>query len=213
MKNHIARHIALATLLSAAAPGGIGASSASQAGTEAETEAQLIERVRAATARFEDVEVALAEGYIPDPSGICVSAAAEGLPAEWGGMGMHYIRPDLLGITGVEPRVKGEGLHTDFDQPAILLYEPQADGSLVLVGVENLVFEAGWRAAGNDAPPSLLGRDWDYMADDPATPGDEAHGFEPHWDQHVWFRENPMGNLMPFNPAVTCEHHEGGHTH
>ena len=46
------------------------------------------------------------------------------------------------------------------------------------------------------------------MADDPGTPGDEAHGFAPHYDQHVWlFRENPMGELMPFNPNVTCEHH------
>jgi hypothetical protein len=45
------------------------------------------------------------------------------------------------------------------------------------------------------------------MADDPATPGDEAHGFMPHYDQHVWlFRENPMGELMPFNPNVTCDH-------
>ena len=46
-----------------------------------------------------------------------------------------------------------------------------------------------------------------HMADDPSTPGDEAHGFMPHYDQHVWlFRENPMGVLMPFNPNVTCEH-------
>lgn len=178
-----------------------------------EAEAAFIESVRAATERFENVETALAEGYIPDPSGMCVSAAAEGLPAEWGDMGLHYLRPDLLGITGTAPRVAGNGLHTDFAAPAILLYEPQADGSLVLVGVENLVFEAGWRAAGNAEPPALLGRTWDYMADDPATPGDEAHGFEPHWDQHVWFRTNPAGNLMPFNTAVTCQHHKGGHTH
>lgn len=176
-------------------------------------EAAFIEEVRKATERFANVEVALAAGYVPDPSGMCVSAAAEGMPAEWGDMGIHYLRPDLLGITGTEPRVSGNGQHTDFLDPAILLYEPQADGSLVLVGVENLVFEAGWRAAGNTEAPSLLGRTWDYMADDPATPGDEAHGFEPHWDQHVWFRDNPSGNLQPFNPTVTCAHHKGGHSH
>lgn len=180
---------------------------------EPEVVTSFIENVQQATSRFESVEAALAEGYIPDPSGMCVSAAAEGLPAEWGSMGLHYIHPDLLGITATMPRVAGEGLHTAWNQPSILLYEPQADGSLVLVGVENLVFEAGWRAAGNTEAPSLLGQTWDYMADDPATPGDEAHGFEPHWDQHVWFRENPSGSLMPFNPAVTCDHHLGGHTH
>ena len=55
----------------------------------------------------------------------------------------------------------------------------------------------------------LNGRSWDHMADDPATPGDEAHGFAPHFDQHVWlFRENPAGDLMPFNANVTCEHHK-----
>lgn len=199
----------LATAALALALAGVTSGVAAQA----EDEAAFIETVRQATARFENVEAALAEGYIPDPSGMCVSAAAEGMPAEWGDMGVHYMRPDLLGITGVAPRVSGNGFHTDFAAPAILLYEPQADGSLVLVGVENLVFEAGWRAAGNTEPPVLLGRTWDYMADDPATPGDEAHGFEPHWDQHVWFRPNPAGNLMPFNPAATCAHHEGGQSH
>ncbi|WP_245242989.1 hypothetical protein [Pararhodobacter sp. SW119] len=174
--------------------------------------AALVASIQAATLRFENVEVALAEGFVPDPSGHCVSAAAEGLPTEWGAMGIHYLRPDLLGITATEPRVDGVGLHTDFLNPSILLYEPQADGSLVLVGVENLVFEAAWRRAGNTDAPSLAGRNWDNMADDPATPGDEAHGFEPHWDQHVWFRPNPLGPLHPFNPNVTCEHHASAHS-
>ena len=29
-----------------------------------------------------------------------------------------------------------------------MIYEPQADGSLELVGIENLVFQAAWKAAG-----------------------------------------------------------------
>ena len=97
--------------------------------------------------------------------------------------------------------------------PSILIYEPQADGSLKLVAIENLVFIEAWKAAGNDAPPSLLDRTWDYMADDPATEVDEAHGFAPHYDQHVWvFRDNPAGVLEPFNAAATCEHHQAhGH--
>ena len=67
-----------------------------------------------------------------------------------------------------------------------------------------------WNASGKTEELVLNGRGWDHMADDPATPGDEAHGFMPHYDQHVWlFRENPMGELMPFNPMVTCEHHKG----
>jgi hypothetical protein len=167
--------------------------------------------IRDSATKYKDVEAALAAGYILAPPGECVDAALEGLPAEWGAMGLHYIHPGLLNITATEPRVNGGGTHTDFTEPAILLYEPQADGSLELVGVENLVFQKAWHGAGNDGPPVLLGRNWDTMADNPATEIDEAHGFEPHYDQHVWvFRENPSGPLMPFNPAVTCEHHKGG---
>lgn len=171
----------------------------------------LVSAIQAATARFEDVNQALAEGYIPDPSGHCVDAAAEGLPAEWGAMGIHYIHPVALGITAGEPRVEGNGLNTDFLKPSILLYEPQADGSLKLVGVENLVFEAAWKAAGHAEGPSLGGRKWDHMADDAATAADEAHGFMPHYDQHVWFVDNPAGRLNPFNPKVTCAHHTQRH--
>jgi hypothetical protein len=179
--------------------------------SHAEAEKSAVEAVKAATERFQDVDVALAEGYIPDPSNHCVTAEAEGLPAAWGAMGIHYLHPGLLGLTASEPRVDGTGIHTDFDNPAILLYEPQTDGSLQLVAVENLVFEKAWQEAGNSGPPTFAGRDWDRMADDPNTPGDEAHGFEPHYDQHVWFRDNPLGALMPFNPAVTCEHHTSTH--
>ena len=122
-------------------------------------------------------------------------------------MGIHYIHPAKLQINGTEPRVDGMSTYTDWAKPAILIYEPQADGSMKLVAVENLVFEAAWDAAANGEELVLNGRGWDHMADDPSTPGDEAHGFMPHYDQHVWlFRENPMGVLMPFNPNVTCEH-------
>ena len=104
--------------------------------------------------------------------------------------------------------------HTDFLDPAILLYEPQSDGSMVLVGVENLVFQKAWAEAGNDGPPTFAGRTWDAMADDPKTEIDEAHEFQPHYDQHVWtLRDNPKGNLAPFNPNVTCEYAEKASGH
>lgn len=178
----------------------------------AAAEDYALDAMRAAAEKYKDVNVALAEGFIPDPSGHCISAAEEGLPAEWGGMGIHYLRPDLLKLAPPSERVDGASTYTDFMKPAILLYEPQADGSMVLVGVENLVFEAAWMAAGHDGPPVLNGRNWDRMADDPATEADEAHGFMPHYDQHVWlFRDNPNGALLPFNPNVTCAHHMQSH--
>ncbi|MCE8016018.1 hypothetical protein HOP62_08005 [Halomonas sp. MCCC 1A17488] len=167
----------------------------------------MVGAIRVATQRFENINTALAEGYVPDPSGRCVSAETEGLDAELGGMGLHYLRPDLLGITATHPRVDGNGLHTDFHAPAILLYEPQEDGTMKLVGVENLVFQKAWHAAGNSEPPVFAGRTWDAMADDPATTIDEAHGFEPHYDQHVWFNDDGTLHLESFNPRVSCTHH------
>lgn len=167
-----------------------------------------LDALRERVAKYQDVNVALADGYI-NPDNHCVYAEGEGLPAELGAMGIHFIHPALLQITGTDPKVDGTGTYTDWTQPSILIYEPQADGSLELVAVENLVFEAAWQAAGNAEVPVLNGRTWDHMADDPNTPGDEAHGFTPHMDQHVWlFRENPAGILMPFNANVTCEHHK-----
>ncbi|SIS95231.1 hypothetical protein SAMN05421759_107124 [Roseivivax lentus] len=167
-----------------------------------------LDAMRDAVSKYQDIEVALAEGYIT-PDNHCVSAAGEGLPAELGAMGMHFIHPALLEITGTEPRVNGNGTHTDWMRPSVLIYEPQADGSMELVAVENLVFQEAWETSGKTEELVLNGRGWDHMADDPNTPGDEAHGFMPHFDQHVWlFRENPMGVLMPFNPNVTCEHHQ-----
>jgi hypothetical protein len=219
MRNAVLASMIALVVMTAAAAAVLSARSAPAEPSLAELPVEpTLDEVRAATDRFRDVAIALAEGYVPDPMGMCVTAEMEGLPAEAGAMGIHYMRPDLLQITAVEPRVDGTGTHTDFAQPAILIYEPQADGSLELVAVENLVFKRAWHAAGNTAPPAFHGVPYDHMEDDPATELDEAHGFEAHYDRHVWiYRENPDGVFAPFNPAVTCRHHkapagEGGHT-
>jgi hypothetical protein len=175
-----------------------------------------LEEVRELTMRFQDVDVALADGYIRDPGDVCETAEMMGRPASDGVMGIHFFRPDLLGITGPpNPKVNGTGMHTDFRKPAVLIYEPQADGSLALVAVENLVFLKSWEEAGHTAPPTYLGNAYNRMVDDPATELDEAHHFEAHYDLHVWLhRENPNGTFAQFNPAATCAHHKkAGHGH
>jgi hypothetical protein len=201
--------LSLAALLMGACAAALGATSGPGPG-----EPTLAE-VREATERFQDVNVALAEGYVRDPANLCDTAAMMGRPAALGAMGIHFFRPDLLGITAPpSPRVNGDGIHTDFRRPAILIYEPQADGSLELVAVENLVFQRAWFDAGNTAPPRFHGVAYDEMVDNPATAADEAHMFEPHFDRHVWiYRDNPSGVFSPFNPAVTCEHHTGPTSH
>lgn len=170
-----------------------------------------LDEVRALTEKYKDVNVALADGYIRDPFDLCDTADMNGKPKELGAMGIHYFVPAQAGVTEPpNPRVNGNGTHTDFRKPTVLIYEPQADGSLELVAVENLVFKEAWHATGAKDPPSFHGVPYDAMADDPATPADEAHMFAPHYDRHVWlYRENPNGVFKSFNPAVSCEHHTG----
>lgn len=75
-------------------------------------------RVRAATARYHDVEMALADGYAP--ASTCVEDAGGA-----GAMGYHYVN---LGLVG----------QLDPAQPQALLYHPAPNGRLRLVAVEYL---------------------------------------------------------------------------
>ncbi len=170
-----------------------------------------LEEVKQLTEKYQDVKVALAAGYIRDPFDLCETADMMGKPVADGAMGVHYFRPDLAGVTAPpNPRVDGNGMNTDFRNPTVLIYEPQADDSLKLVAVENLVFQKAWKDAGKTEPPTFHGVAYDAMADDPATPLDEGHMFAPHYDRHVWiYRDNPKGVFTPFNPTVSCANHKG----
>ena len=60
--------------------------------------------MRTSIERFKDVDVALADGYLRDPADHCHTAEMAGMPAEWGVMGIHFFRPDMLGVTATEPQ-------------------------------------------------------------------------------------------------------------
>jgi hypothetical protein len=163
--------------------------------------------IRAANAQFQDVAAARAAGFAADPSGMCVSAAMVGAPAALGAMGIHYSSAARLGVTAFAPRLDGNDGVVDFLKPETLVYEPQGGGggTLRLVALEYVVFEAAWKAAGHTRPPTFQGKEFVYVADNPATPQDEAHGFAPHYNLHVWaFRDNASGLTADFNPAVRC---------
>ncbi len=211
------RHATLAAVLVFAACGSDTAQDQTSAATEAAANdaaaarTQLVAQIRSATEKYQDLGVAERDGYIPDPTGTCVSAAMVGLPESAGSMGLHYLRPDLLGITAPTPPLSGTDGIIDVAQPEVLVYEPQADGSMQLVAAEYLVVQVAWRAAGNTAPPTLAGEPFVPMVDDPATAMDEAHGFTPHYELHVWlYRDNPTGLFAEFNPNVSCAHGSTG---
>lgn len=178
------------------------------------TDAKLGEKLTEiyhATKKYKNVDTAIADGYIPDPMNVCETAPMLGEPSFLGAMGIHYFRPDLVGVTETSPRINGNGLHTDFMQPAVLIYEPQEDGSLALVAVENLVFQKAWHEAGYSDRPEFMGHQYFAMADNKDTETDEAHMFQPHYDLHMWlYRSNIHGLFIPFNPGVSCQNHTTG---
>lgn len=94
-------------------------------------------QTRAAVAPFHRVDAAVAAGYLPAPE--CVE-----------GMGVHHA--DLAAV--LDPAV-------DPSHPEVLVYEPQADGSMRLVAVEFVVLDLGQprrRPAADHDRPTTTGR-------------------------------------------------------
>ena len=140
--------------------------------------------VRAATAKYHNVEAALADGFVP---------VSECTSSPMGAMGVHYLRPDRLDLT------------TRPTEPELLLYEPRP-GGMRLVAVEYMVpvIVDGRPYFGTTPPPAMPS---------PTVLGHTMHGpmaghgpgMPWHWDFHVWlWRHNPSGMFEDWNPAVTC---------
>lgn len=157
--------------------------------------------VRQATAKYQDVRNAVADGFITD--GRCI-----GHPG-LGAMGVHYLHPKRAGMVMRDGRIHGTDRALDPMEPEVLVYAPQKDGSLKLAAVE---WYASLEAWGDGEAPNLFGVPFDLMRDDPATADDEAHEFTPHYDQHVWlFLDNPKGLFAQWNPNVVCPADGHGH--
>ena len=136
--------------------------------------------VRQATARYHDLDVALADGYQLGYGGI-VTGCIEHPTA--GAMGYHYFNAELFEDPTVDP-LRPEGL----------VYAPGPNGQLRLVAVEWVVPKAIWEAAGNVAPPSVLGADLHIL--NPAL----------NWYiHHAWlWKPNPTDMFADWNPRVDC---------
>ena len=176
----------LALLSSMAAAGTLiaadgGATNESEhSGHSTKVPAKLVETVRNATERFIDVNVAVSANY--QPAFGCVSGP------DHGAMGVHYINGALV----------GDGL-VDATKPEALIYEPQPDGSMRLVGVEFIVDAATWLKTHN-APPVLEGQAFQFV-DSP-----NRFSIPAFFELHVWaWRNNPNGAFVDWNNRVTCE--------
>lgn len=137
-----------------------------------------VAELRRAIAPYEDVQRALADGFVPTE--LCVESPA-------GGMGFHYVNPDRAR----QP--------LDPSKPSILVYTPDKDGSLKLGAAEFFVPDADQDLTTDEDRPFLWGRPFDGP-----MPGHEP-GMPAHYDLHVWTHvANPDGVLAAWNPRVRC---------
>jgi hypothetical protein len=138
---------------------------------------RLLAEIRAATARYHNIEEAYADGYILGSP--CVSSPE-------GGMGYHLINLDLVMDNVIDHR-----------QPEALVYEPMKNGRMRLVAVEYIVPYPFWDQA--EGVPVLGNKVFDDMPNFPEPLG-------PNYQLHVWvWKNNPAGIYNPYNPNVNCE--------
>lgn len=144
----------------------------------------LIDKVRAATSQYLDINVALHEGWsVATP---CVSGP------DAGAMGVHLILASRL-VPTLDPA-----------QPQLLIYEPGENGKMRLVGVEFIVLADAWAAAHGNTPPALDGNLLNYVA------SPNRYGLPSFYEIHVWaWEHNPKGSYADWNTHVTCEHQPG----
>ena len=163
----IAAAVVLATL------GAFAVAAAGRGGAESATPA---------TARFHDLDKALAAGYtlrLPDKTGAtCIAQPGAGA------MGVHMVNTSLLDGT------------IDAEHPEALVYEERNNGSLKLVAVEYVVFEADWQGGGT---PELFGQPFDYV------PVGNRYDLPAFYALHAWiWKPNPSGLFFAWNPRVDC---------
>lgn len=137
---------------------------------------EQVEISRKASAKYWDIEAAKADGYEQ------LFDCTEG---ESGNMGQHFIHPGRA----------GDGKLV-LEEPDVLMYEPQADGTMQLVAIEYVVFEKHWPEA---APPRFMGQ---VMKRKTAV---GTHPVEPFFEVHAWhWRHNPEGFFSDWNVNVSC---------
>ena len=146
--------------------------------------ASAFDGAKSATARFHDLDQAQDAGYtvrVADAAGIeCIAQPGEGA------MGIHMLNPSLL----------LDGGKIEAANPELLVYERRNDGSMKLVALEYLVFQADWQGGGK---PSLFGKEFDVIN------ADNRYGIPASYALHAWiWKPNPSGMLHPWNPRVDC---------
>jgi len=141
----------------------------------------LVDKVRAATDHFKDINVALSQGWVQGTP--CVSGPNSGA------MGVHFVKPERI----------AEGL-LSAEQPEALIYEPVEEGRFRLVGVEFIVLDKIWQSQHpGGSPPALDGNLLNLVT------APNRYGLPAFWEIHVWaWEDNPNGTFADLSSRVTC---------
>ena len=141
----------------------------------------LLNAVRESTAKYKEVSKAEADGYSLLFG--CVTGP------DTGAMGMHYVNMTLVG--------SGE---VDAAKPQIVIYEPQPDGHLKLIGADFLVLADQWdKAHPGQGAPQLMGQLFHYFE------SPNRFGLPAFYTLHVWaWKPNPNGAFVNWHPSVSC---------
>ncbi len=152
----------------------------------------LLKVVRDSTQKYKNVSAAEAAGYHLLFG--CVTGE------DMGAMGMHYVNMDLVG----NPPMTADG-QPDPTRPEIVVYEPEADGSLQLVGDDYLIIAQPWDDAHpGQGAPQVMGQLMQYI------PAPNRYGLPAVYVLHVWaWRYNPTGAFTMWNPNVSCAAYSG----
>jgi hypothetical protein len=141
--------------------------------------------VRAATAKFHDVDAAIAAGYelgYVNGAGVRIITGCVAHPTA-GAMGYHYFNKQLIDDNVV-----------DVLRPEGLVYAPGPDGRLQLAAVEYVVPGLLSNPHGVSQAPTVLGHEMVILV--------PAVGF---YTLHAWiWSNNPAGIFAHWSPAVSC---------
>jgi hypothetical protein len=136
--------------------------------------------LRQVTERYKSLDAAKQAGYSTQITPCWAHHSA-------GAMGYHYGKTDIFDAA------------VDLLQPEVVIYEPEKNGRMNLVGLEYIVPLDAWQAAKHDLNdptdvPQLLGQRF------------TRHSFLPIFKLHIWlWRNNPSGTYADWNPKVSCQ--------
>ena len=164
--------------------------------------------VRAASERFKDVKVA-PKAMFRRPEA-CASYVDDGPRRPDMAMGVHYFRPDMLGISGRQPARRRHRNPHRLPQAGDPDLRTAGRRFAALVAVENLDSRRPGTRPGTGSRRASWACPMTRWRNEQRRP--TRHQFAPHYDRHVWVhRENPIGVFAQFNPQVSCEHSKANH--